>query len=101
MRRIWLVGTAMAALIAVPAIDMQAHASSFDSTQATANGTLMNIAPEGTLDLACSCGGGGGEGGGGGGGEGSDGRDGTGGADADGGGAGGGSAEEEEGQQEY
>ena len=100
MRRIWLVGTAMAALIAVPAIDMQAHAASFDSTQATANGTTMNIAPDDSFVVACGCGGGGGEGGGGGA-EGSDGRDGTGGADADGGGTGSGAEEEEDGQQEY
>ena len=99
MRRIWLVGTAMAALIAVPAIDMQAHAASFESTQAPANGTLKNIAPDDALDLACGCGGG--EGGGGGGAEGSDGRDGTGGTSADGGGSGSGAQEEEEGQEEY
>ena len=67
MRRIWLVGTAIAALVAVPAINMQAQAAAFDTNQAATSGTTMILDSDDAIDVACSCGGGegGGESGGG------------------------------------
>jgi hypothetical protein len=88
MRRIWLVGTAIAAFIAVPTIDMQAQAASFAPTQTTTPGTTTTDAADDWLDLACSCGGGEGGGDSGGG----DSGGGASGGGASGGGASGGSA---------
>jgi hypothetical protein len=87
MRRIWLVGTAIAAFIAVPTIDMHAQAASFAPTQTTTSGTTTTDAADDWFDLACSCGGG--EGGGGEGGGDSGGGD-SGGGDSGGGASGGG-----------
>jgi hypothetical protein len=94
MRRIWLLGTAIAAFIAVPTIDMQAQAASFAPTQTRTTGTTTDVAADDWYDIACSCGGGEGGGGEGGGdsGGGDSGGGGTGGGDSGGGGTGGASS---------
>ena len=97
MRRIWLVGTAIAALVAVPAINMQAQAAAFDTNQAATSGTTMILDSDDAIDVACSCGGGegGGESGGGdsGGGDSGGGGGTSGGGTSGGGGATGGGTE--------
>lgn len=57
MRRIWMVGAAIAALVAVPAINMQAQAATFDMRRTATTGTTTDAGSD-WLDLACSCGGG-------------------------------------------
>ena len=97
MRRILLVGTAIAALVAVPAINMQAQAAAFDTNQAATSGTTMILDSDDAIDVACSCGGGegGGESGGGdsGGGDSGGGGGTSGGGTSGGGGATGGGTE--------
>ena len=97
MRRIWLVGTAIAALVAVPAINMQAQAAAFDTNQAATSGTTLILDSDDAIDVACSCGGGegGGESGGGdsGGGDSGGGGGTSGGGTSGGGGATGGGTE--------
>lgn len=90
MRRVWLVGTAIAALVAVPAINMQAQAAAFDTNQAATSGTTMILDSDDAIDVACSCGGGegGGESGGGDSGGGSSGGGSSGGGGSTGGGGG-------------
>lgn len=92
MRRIWLLGTAIAALVAVPTIDMQAQAASFAPAQTTTAGTTTADDADELFYMACSCGGGegGGEGGGGDSGGGDSGGGGTSGGGTSGGGTSGG-----------